>query len=741
MLWQKQHRAEQLARNYQYNRRSNKHGQHNRRCPTLQRRLTSNDRRVARHARSERASRKHPVEVAWQAIQAMRVKQPCVSDLAASIRDVKQIGAAGECLSMALSMHAHELMKAAQAALSKTLSSARAIQATELVQLFKTELAKSHEVPAQLQNRAREILRRVQGASGLLQQASKMKQDALSRQKRVLSYPWSNTPARNAQSLRVHVKKTAVAEVSELLGDLFPLDVDRFHRRRHHRELPRPVCCHKADAIERHDFVSSIDVDVFDSEAAAEHSYLEPATRTEDIFPPAPVHHLTQNASASEVKVNFGKPPCHCMFSVTASKEFILGACHDVHRKLKGSLKDMLVKWETFNQLAGECELQRQELHRVIQSQESCSVSGIDAYTGLQAMGQQAEHALPDLTASQIACQPLQNNPFLIEKKGLRQAMAKVVKVQQTCHQIHERVRRRYRGGAACRLITSSCLTLHSQPCACRLSSAASELSALVCRCVGLRDELSQYLEDNSHCRQRSLDECHGRLQALKQELADKRMACQQSQALISEWLHLGSRLREECAQQLRNAFPLDESAVTQCHFNRLRDIFVQQHGFRLLRHLRRVFPNLNLRLVQASVSLRVQAAFLQAWRNQAGPSIDLSPAFHGTRESNIPSILEQGLLIPGRGNRLKVVHGAVHGRGIYTAKVHNPCLSAGFAGFHPQGMLVVGILDDAVVHSAQKRLGNYSVGAESKAVIHVGDAMVVFEPSHVVPFFSVAVC
>lgn len=120
---------------------------------------------------------------------------------------------------------------------------------------------------------------------------------------------------------------------------------------------------------------------------------------------------------------------------------------------------------------------------------------------------------------------------------------------------------------------------------------------------------------------------------------------------------------------------------------------------------------------------------------------MDLTPAFHGTRESNIPSILEQGLLIPGRGNKLRVVNGSAHGLGIYTAKVHNPRLSAGFAGFCPQGMLVVGVLDDAVMHSARKRLGNYSVGAESKEIIHVGDAMVVFEPSRVLPFFSVAVC
>jgi len=136
-----------------------------------------------------------------------------------------------------------------------------------------------------------------------------------------------------------------------------------------------------------------------------------------------------------------------------------------------------------------------------------------------------------------------------------------------------------------------------------------------------------------------------------------------------------------------------------------------------------------------------VQSRFLEAWKNGDGPSINLLPAFHGTGIRNVPSIFARGLLIPGHGNTLRVVHGSAHGRGIYVAKVHAARLSAGFARSCVAGMLVVGVLDDAVESSASQKSGSFSVGAESRLIRHVGDAMVVFDPSRVLPFFSLAIC
>lgn len=91
-------------------------------------------------------------------------------------------------------------------------------------------------------------------------------------------------------------------------------------------------------------------------------------------------------------------------------------------------------------------------------------------------------------------------------------------------------------------------------------------------------------------------------------------------------------------------------------------------------------------------------------------------PAWHGTDVNNHESIFSRGLLIPGVGNDLSIVNGAVHGRGIYTANLDALWLSMGFCS----GPL---ILVCAVL-----QLGS---------VTFPGDAMVVFNPSHVIPLFE----
>lgn len=275
----------------------------------------------------------------------------------------------------------------------------------------------------------------------------------------------------------------------------------------------------------------------------------------------------------------------------------------------------------------------------------------------------------------------------------------------------------------------------------CRRNSAASELGKLGHRCRILQGEVHEIIEQGSVARQTCLEEGRRVVQAMKRRYDEINRALGQSQALIAQWRDVGSRLYEECAQRLRFAGPQDESTEAQYHFNRLRDIFLRQHGSCILRHLRTVFPHLSLRLVEAPMAPEVQRRFLEVWKNGVGPSIDLRPAFHGTRLANMPSIFGRGLLIPGRGNSVKVAHGSAHGRGIYVAKVHAAHLSAGFARSCVEGMLVVGVLDDAVAPAVSHKLGSFSVEAESTSLRHVGDAMVVFDPSRVLPFFSVAIC
>merc|ERR550532_3262879 len=93
----------------------------------------------------------------------------------------------------------------------------------------------------------------------------------------------------------------------------------------------------------------------------------------------------------------------------------------------------------------------------------------------------------------------------------------------------------------------------------------------------------------------------------------------------------------------------------------------------------------------------------------------DIRPAFHGTNANNYNSIFQRGLLIPGHGNELQIIHGAAHGTGIYTANIDAAWLSRGFCT--EQSMLVC-----AVIHTMSVR--------------HHGDAMIVPRSELVLTFF-----
>jgi len=114
-----------------------------------------------------------------------------------------------------------------------------------------------------------------------------------------------------------------------------------------------------------------------------------------------------------------------------------------------------------------------------------------------------------------------------------------------------------------------------------------------------------------------------------------------------------------------------------------------------------------------------------------------LRPAFHGTRETNLESIYRSGLLIPGKNNNLRVINGSTHGVGIYTARVSNAALACGFSRMGSRPILVCGILDDAKELTESRTMGRFNVTAESSAVRHVGDAIVVFDEARIAPLFE----
>ena len=184
---------------------------------------------------------------------------------------------------------------------------------------------------------------------------------------------------------------------------------------------------------------------------------------------------------------------------------------------------------------------------------------------------------------------------------------------------------------------------------------------------------------------------------------------------LPAELAELAAQKAEEIRQrdkrQAELAFSLSQGSSS---FQDLVDHFEQQFCPVVLEGLEGVFENVELR--EAKLSKQVQARFFQQISKHGVG--EMRPAFHGTDPKNYDSILERGLLIPGfgLGADLEIVHGAAHGRGIYTANVDAAYLSQGFC--RDPSMLVCAVLDcDRQVH-------------------HVGDAMVVMDPAFVVPIF-----
>merc|ERR1711957_52751 len=94
----------------------------------------------------------------------------------------------------------------------------------------------------------------------------------------------------------------------------------------------------------------------------------------------------------------------------------------------------------------------------------------------------------------------------------------------------------------------------------------------------------------------------------------------------------------------------------------------------------------------------------------------------------------------------VKVANGSAHGLGIYLAKLEALDLSMGFAdevnndtsnGTKILGLLVCGVLDDAA--GCSDRMGGFLVTAKSQSLLHVGNAMVAFNASRVLPLFYVS--
>lgn len=180
---------------------------------------------------------------------------------------------------------------------------------------------------------------------------------------------------------------------------------------------------------------------------------------------------------------------------------------------------------------------------------------------------------------------------------------------------------------------------------------------------------------------------------------------------LASELQDMAIRLaREIKTAEADNIKRFGEAKETATDFDSLQSFFLQWHEASILNAVAGIFGS-DVSLYKAPVSERVKQRFMIA--STQYPDVELLPAFHGSDARNYASIFDNGLLIPGDGNSVRMAHGAAHGRGVYTANLNAAWLSRGFCS--DPIMLVCGVLQTSTVR-------------------HVFDAMVVGDSSHVVP-------
>lgn len=148
--------------------------------------------------------------------------------------------------------------------------------------------------------------------------------------------------------------------------------------------------------------------------------------------------------------------------------------------------------------------------------------------------------------------------------------------------------------------------------------------------------------------------------------------------------------------------------------FREFCDIFLNTHMDAIISGLSSVFDQNRLELSSVPLVPEVFRKFMKSV--EAEPEVEIRPAFHGTNKRNYPSIFTRGLLIPGQGNELKIVNGAAHGFGVYTANLDAAWLSRSFCS--DRSLLICAVLHNKCVH-------------------HAGDAMIVGKADHVVPLFE----
>lgn len=137
--------------------------------------------------------------------------------------------------------------------------------------------------------------------------------------------------------------------------------------------------------------------------------------------------------------------------------------------------------------------------------------------------------------------------------------------------------------------------------------------------------------------------------------------------------------------------------------FEQFRQCFLKQHIKSIGSALNSLSLQGQIEMKPTPLSCEVRQRFLSACNGQVKDAV--RPVWHGTDVNSLDSIYQQGLLIPGQNNGLKVKNGSAYGLGIYAARADCPQLSLGYCRGGSRKLLVCGMIDvsepDSVRHGS----------------------------------------
>lgn len=164
----------------------------------------------------------------------------------------------------------------------------------------------------------------------------------------------------------------------------------------------------------------------------------------------------------------------------------------------------------------------------------------------------------------------------------------------------------------------------------------------------------------------------------------------------------------------------------------KIRTEFMKQHGQQVKTELSNALGN-TVKITPAPVSALVVSRFSSCTATVSAASARIVPVFHGTEARNHASIFKHGFQLPGQ--QVKIRNGLSHGVGTYVSNVSSAWLSREFCT--QSKMIVCALVDDATPLKTPTRIGNFFATAESSSVRHIGSALVVFNPSRLLPLYE----